>query len=335
MSSHTHSAQPGPDGKPLFTARSLLVRLALVAAVFMLANLSLGTLLDYTRLRCVNRESGLINNARREKSDVIILGSSRAKHHYDPKLLASLWGVSVYNAGFPGQAIPFNRVTFDLIAAKHHPKAVIVDVMAFDDDMDRVHAFDAWYFDSKVLREMPSEAEAGKAASVSPDFRIRCWMSFAAYRYADRVSRNLFDKPHQGEGPEFDPLPVGYVEKNWRGYEKPQPHKKFPWYRPQLAALVDEIKATGAEVVLAFSPTFKMGNETDFTDTAEAVAKEKGVPFIDFTKTALTRPEDKKYYYDGGHLNTDGAAIYTREVAVALRPLLPRTLSGKPADQLR
>jgi len=51
------------------------------------------------------QDRGMINSVRKSEADVVILGSSRAKHHYDPDILQDVLGTSVVNAGCDGQEL--------------------------------------------------------------------------------------------------------------------------------------------------------------------------------------------------------------------------------------
>lgn len=314
--------------------RSVLSRLALVLVCVVVVNLAFGLVMDFARSRCVNRESGLINEGRKARADVLILGSSRAKHHFDEKLLSSLWGVSVYNGGFSGQGIPFSRVAFEQIAAVKKPKAVIIEVIAFDDDLDRVHAYDPWYFDSRVLREMPAAGPLSYTeASVPVDMKSELLMLLPTYRFAGKIGLTLRDKPRLGENAFFEPLPVRYVPDRWIAGGATVRPKPYPWLAVQLGALVDEVRATGADVVLTYSPNFGDANNTAITVPAAAVAKAKGVPFIEFTSAMIPAFKDRKYYDDPIHLNGDGAKIFSTELARLLRPMMPKVFgAGIPPE---
>ena len=61
---------------------------------------------------------------------------------------------------------PSARVAFEQIAAEHKPRLVVIDVIAFAEDMEHVHALDPWYPRSPVLRALT--AAEGMAAWLWP-----------------------------------------------------------------------------------------------------------------------------------------------------------------------
>ena len=59
--------------------------------------------------------------------DVIILGSSRAIHHYIPSILSDSLNLSVYNGGVDGNGIIFLYGRLKIITDRYTPKIVIYD----------------------------------------------------------------------------------------------------------------------------------------------------------------------------------------------------------------
>ena len=62
------------------------------------------------------------------RQDIIILGSSRAQHHFNPSVIAKETGLSAYNCGFGGQGLAFSFVQLSEMTKRYHPKLVILEV---------------------------------------------------------------------------------------------------------------------------------------------------------------------------------------------------------------
>lgn len=62
------------------------------------------------------------------KADIIILGSSRASHHYIPKLIEDSLGMSCYNTGRDGNYLLYNYAIFKSILKRYNPKIIILDI---------------------------------------------------------------------------------------------------------------------------------------------------------------------------------------------------------------
>lgn len=65
----------------------------------------------------------------KDNHEVLILGSSRALHHYDTPFLSDSLGLDVYNAGFKGQGIILAEGILEMALKHSEPKLVLFDVV--------------------------------------------------------------------------------------------------------------------------------------------------------------------------------------------------------------
>jgi hypothetical protein len=71
---------------------------------------------------------GDVNKTIASDSEILILGSSRAKHHYSPILLEDYFQQSVYNMGVNGQGIEFSRAMLLTYLERNNLNRVILDI---------------------------------------------------------------------------------------------------------------------------------------------------------------------------------------------------------------
>ena len=64
--------------------------------------------------------------------DVLIFGSSRALHHYDPKVISDSLNLSCHNFGHEGMCVLYSYGLLQLISSHHVPKIIICDYCRFD-----------------------------------------------------------------------------------------------------------------------------------------------------------------------------------------------------------
>lgn len=62
------------------------------------------------------------------KQDILIFGSSRATRHYSSSIISKGVGLSCYNSGRDGQAIPYAAAIEEVSLNRHKPKLVILDI---------------------------------------------------------------------------------------------------------------------------------------------------------------------------------------------------------------
>src|SRR6185295_4691992 len=92
-------------------------------------------------------------------ADGIILGSSRGRRNYNPKIIADSLGISVYNAGHDGQTIFYEQAIIRMALARYTPKLVIIDLnpeeMYFRDlHYDRLNVLAPYYKDFPEIRDI-------------------------------------------------------------------------------------------------------------------------------------------------------------------------------------
>jgi len=106
--------------------------------------------------------------------DLIILGSSRACHHYLPKILQDSLKVSVYNMGSDGMCIIYDYAILEAILKHHIPKFVLLELVPEDFVMSSGPTFN---LEAACTRLAPQYGENEKVDSIieqkSPFERIK------------------------------------------------------------------------------------------------------------------------------------------------------------------
>ena len=75
-----------------------------------------------------------IENPKKQKYDLLVFGSSKAKRHYNPAIISDSLNITCYNAGNDGMGILYSNALFDLIIEKYNPEFVLLDVI--NDELD-------------------------------------------------------------------------------------------------------------------------------------------------------------------------------------------------------
>ena len=107
----------------------LIVVMLIVLMDFALGGIS-AWLYHRSKYGIFHRQQYVLNET---KDDIIILGSSRASHHYVPSIIIDSLGMTCYNAGSEGMCIFYHYAMLaGMINRGHCPKMVIYDVMDVD-----------------------------------------------------------------------------------------------------------------------------------------------------------------------------------------------------------
>lgn len=102
--------------------------LLIIGLSFIVMNLGFGPLLKQEMAGINYGVVGDVNAAMASDAEVLILGSSRAKHHYNPAQLEEYFNKPVFNMGVNGQGIEFSRAMLQTYLESNELSRVIVDI---------------------------------------------------------------------------------------------------------------------------------------------------------------------------------------------------------------
>ncbi|MBK8663804.1 MAG: hypothetical protein IPN18_19195 [Ignavibacteriales bacterium] len=63
-----------------------------------------------------------------QKSEILILGSSRAQSHFDPLAITKVTGLSCYNAGMVSQGYDYTEIITSVMLKRYSPEFVVIEV---------------------------------------------------------------------------------------------------------------------------------------------------------------------------------------------------------------
>lgn len=264
-----------------------------------------------------HRQQYILNES---KDDIIILGSSRASHHYVPGIISDSLGMSCYNAGSEGMCIYYHYAMLSAIIERgHYPKVVIYDVM----DLDAMeYPGPTFTFDAAIDRLAPhyGEYECIDSLFYLKDWKEKLKLHSLSYRYNSKLVQSIKCN--------FIPLPEDH------GYEKvvgklPDnlDFKKEKYNDCALDSLkllyiqkmVDLAKGHQVKMFFVFSPSFK-DDPSKAYDAVKEIAHRNQIDVIDcYNEPVLMKRE---LFRDLMHLNDDGAHVWSSYLAHILKDKL-------------
>ncbi len=312
-------------------------RFLLIAILLIGLDQALGLLLSRLYLHTTSgKTGGNINGILQQKADVLILGSSRARHHVVPAILEDSLSVSVFNAGLDGHDFLCAVMLFDLWTRAHPPPKVIllhvdpVSLLNYQRELERTIIFSGYFRESDRVRSIL--LMRGKYE----------WLKYlsSSYRFNGKVLpiiKNLIMSP--------DPTSHGYVglkgspQSGVRQavdltrittdeYANPFWDLKLSY----LAELARYSKVNGTRLILFHSPYPQedLSTVADWSRRLAALQSSyEGVEFLDLAARAheifVGRAD---LFWDKSHLNSKGAEIFSTllaaEVGQRLGPIVAR-----------
>ena len=245
--------------------------------------------------------------------DVIIMGSSRANHHYNPLIIEDSLHMSCYNCGQDGMGIVFNYGQWLLISERYSPKLIIYDVTPdFDCLKGDNHKFLGWlklYYERKGIKDFFSSID--KKENIKMLSRI--------YRYNYNPLQIVADYIHpiyQVDSTGFSPL-EGDINKMQIREEKLE--KPYYEYDTLKLSLLEEFirQQNETKVVFVVSPVWYEMDKR-FYEPIVDICKHNNCLFIDFSQDPKY-VHNNEYFKDGMHLNKLGADEFTLDLLKYLK----------------
>lgn len=255
------------------------------------------------------------------KDEILILGSSRAAHHYVPQIFTDSLGLSCYNCGSDGMCIYYHYgLLSSFIERGAIPKVVLLEVMNSDAVVSSGATFG---LDAAIDRLAPNYGEYIEIDSLlmRGGWKEKIKLFSKCYRYNSKVVQlikcNFIPWPENmgyeavfGELPDTTKLKVSETHK-----EETLDDQKLIYIRK----LIKVCKENNIRLFFIESPNFSISAAIGLK-TIKKIAKENDVPFWEYRNySALMCP---KYFKDEGHLNDKGAHLYSGIVARELKRVL-------------
>ena len=259
--------------------------------------------------------------ANRCEDDIIILGSSRATHHYAPQIIEDSLGLSSYNCGEEGNGIVLAYGRFKMLTNRYKPKLIIYDMhpgydYGFVDPNIKYLGYLRPYYNKKGIKplfdsfddelsilKMQSKMyqNTGKLLpNLVDSYIFRDNIKGYAPLYG-KIKANINDLPKEGRINEIDSIKFSYVEK-----------------------LIVESKEKNIPIVFMVSPRLGVDSDTTIYETEIDLCKKYSVPYYDFLNYGPI-VTNTNYFQDIGHMNGEGATIYTNLIISIIRNNIDNT----------
>lgn len=262
-----------------------------------------------------NARNNYINDS--TTHDVLIFGSSRAFHHYNPTIITDSTGLSCYNCGQDGNGIILNYGRLSMIKKRYSPKVILYDVttgfdLLTEKDNTKYLAWLKAYYDRDGVKEIFD--------SINKNERWK--MLSNMYRYNSKCINIITDAVHPMKSVGINgyrPLPG---DMDTMKVTKKEIHDLYDFDSLKMYFLdkfINDIPNT--RIVFLVSPSFN-GLDIKQLIPIKQICRQRGIELIDMSNNPkyLYNPY---YFKDGDHLNSRGADEFTKDIISYLSHSLP------------
>ncbi len=250
--------------------------------------------------------------ANRAKEDIIILGSSRATHHYIPQIIEDLLGMSCYNCGEEGNGVVLAYGRLKMLTDRYKPKLVLYELTpGYDygtkEPNNKYLGYLRAYYDKDGIREIFDDFD---------DELSWLKMKSKMYQNTGRILPMLLDN-------------VIYRD-NKKGFEalsgEMSNYADNSSLNQKQEITIDSLKLTYMEKVIILckskqiplyfmiSPKYGMGKrDMSIYEPAIILCEKNNVPIYNYISQPYIS-DHHVFFQDEGHMNSKGAVEYTKVV---------------------
>lgn len=295
--------------------RKFIMRTAIFASLMVALDFAAGKLLETMTDMLPAGGAGNSNYICNEmRDDIVILGSSRALHHYNPVIIADSTGLSCFNCAKEGNGIILMYGRYRMVADRYTPKAVLYEVTPLFDlaEWDNHtflpelrHFYGRPYIDSIFLNVDATE---------------RYKMLSHIYRYNSQLPLILAGFIGKVPGGTRGYIPLyGTMRGHDPGQDRITAYDSLKLY--YLERLINDCHGR-TQLVFTASPWYGSTSDSVFAPVRQLCEK-YGVPFINhYSDPSFCHRQE--YFANSNHLNRHGSEAFTRLVASELKKVFEK-----------
>ena len=250
--------------------------------------------------------------------DVIIMGSSRGNHHYDPQIISDSLKLSCFNCAYDALGILNMYGRYLLMTRNHTPKILIYDIFApneiYGDKSDHLKFLDG----IKQYADVPQVMDIFDDVVPLEHYKLQSLL----YRYNTKIFLLNSEIKTKWPSPKLGYTPLeGVMEHQPKPYSAEYTNQEPDSVKLKyMRKLIHVAQSKGTKVILCISPRYGTSPNSDL-DPIIKLAKEEKVPLLNhYTDKRFTTK--KEYFKDSYHLNHIGATAYTKMIAGEIKQLL-------------
>lgn len=258
--------------------------------------------------------------------DLVILGSSRANHHFNTFLIDSILNIKSINLGIDNSQVDYQSARLqEFISINNgcYPRCIIwqVDLWNLEESLrfSKLYSYPFYLFNKEFADSLLSSKEFSKV-NYCKYYSICLEYLFNRY-YWKRLKeiRSIVTDDLQGYSPihkQFDRSEFFFVDSIIFKYN----NRSYEVFKQQLK----DLKNHNVNVIFVYSPFYheairKISNIDSMYSSYSRLANQFGIPILDYFNCDIS--QDSSLFYNAQHLNSQGANQFTLMLTDTLRSL--------------
>jgi hypothetical protein len=288
-----------------------LFKLVIFFALIFVIDFSAGNILRYFYFR---QESGeqyrTTLSIEKTKADLLIFGSSRANHHYDPNVFEKRLNNTFYNVGRDGSGILYHYAILKGILKRYTPKIIILD-LNIDEFRYKTESYDRL---SALLPYYKSHQEMRSVIELKSKFeKLKLLSNIYPYNssiFTIAIGNTSYNKTRRVDFKGYVPLKKIWnqsiqIDGSLSNYEIDS--IKIKTYE----TFIQDCIQSNVKLYIVCSPVFVKFPRTQYSiKIGQKIAKEYNIKFYNYTNNPVFI-DNPKLFCDVSHLNENGAKQFS------------------------
>jgi hypothetical protein len=264
------------------------------------------------------------------KSDILILGSSRAKRQISPKDFEEAFAMPAYNLGIDGGAFNVQSFLFEEYL-EHNPKPkYIIQIIDIDVFSNPQVKFDYQQFVPYLNNNFIEKVGTNSVFNYA-DFYLPLYKYIHLKGAVPAGLKSFFNS-----GPPSNKKYKGFasVNKSYSGDYLATTIKESPGgikghvtadQYSQFIAFIKFCQKENIKLILVYGPVLnqyqnRVINKQAIINTYKQTVKQYRLPYFDYSNDQICA--DTSMFYDFNHLNSKGVAIYNKKLISDLKTII-------------
>ncbi len=296
------------------------LKLIIIFTIIVVFDHSIGAILRSLYFNQINgNDYRLIEAILKTNEDIIILGDSRAQHHYVPSVIEKINKLSCFNSGRAGgQSIIYHYAIFNSTIRRYKPKLFILNISPYEllkevanNEYDKLSILLPFANRNKTIGQIiklrgPFES----IKNISAIYPFNSKLITMLYHNPNRVIDDNGYIPRIGSRPI---LPRQVMDYDAGCFDS----LKVKYFR----TLMNEAKINSVRIIVVISPQYNPLPQNKSINYIKNFCSKENIQFIDYSNDN-TFQKHNELFNDAVHLNDDGAKLFSTMVANKIKKTL-------------
>lgn len=235
--------------------------------------------------------------------DILIIGSSRALHHYDSPMMSDSMGCNVQTVAYSGRGLTFHTPMIMAILEHSAPKEIILELLPNELDgllNPRIKMLYPYIPINKHISDI----------AIQVDSYNNLLLCSHLYRYNSQIlesTKSLYS-PYKIKNNGYLPLTPNNVDSLEEQIEEPRKGIDIV-ARNCLLDIMDLCEKKNIRLIVTMSPELYL---RDNKEPIFEICKAESVEYLDNRSFRIQGKNNEEYFNDLWHLNSIGAAEYSK-----------------------